>query len=629
MDRTHLLRFCATDFSTVADATTQFLEGRFLFYLPSAVGMEFFRSSHRWGDGRLEIGEKEFSKWAGLGWTGSVGLGQIAAAPTRALRRPLRSCMPDWCLIAEASVIVRTYPGSVNLSVKMLEEVEPSVAVHDGGSKQVLEVVIPPTAYGLVWLGIFLEVEAGRARSQLCHAVIYMLQTDLHAWDNLEVHMLMFLDSWLVGKGIGQQSVYVEIRSLITELLTIRLPRPPPYFNASTGLYTVLPGDFRTYSIDFMRTMPQIPGASGPPKYVLTSPTLGGRRSRGPAFLMARGELDAPFGLPPARAVEAIPLLAQFLPIHGPGREYGPAWRPKQYQQALSVPKPENAFVYERADTYLAQRIPEDVVRMLEYSPPGAGHRTAVAGQNVLRALCMARIDYEDGECPALSPEDQLWGPEGLLGEINVCTTRSWPEVLTVVTRAGFELADPQERTLSERYGLGGFLHSRAATPSRVPGPIRFRRKRIPGATLSIQYCEVVGADTHPLWFPGRIHDPYHSAGQLDSYAVRHMLGRRGGFRRIYDLARDGFLPKPCEVGTLWLPTDLLDAKICAAHAAENFWQPKHVLRFMEHHAEARARARSMPRTAHPQLRAAFEDEERELLRIYLQEEAARIWAEP
>jgi hypothetical protein len=632
-------------------------------YMPSEIAMRLFRTILR----RLHDLDKVRPRDAGSyrSWGGMVT--SLRRRP-KIHKNPLirGSIIPSAEEIASASEVVRaaTAAGArtkIVLAISTHVGEEPTITLSETEDNTTMVATnISMDAPGIVYLGDFFRV-CGSVQDKLCCLAIDFLKANCHAWDGLTPHYLFVLDRWLLRLSLRQTSEIHEIRSLITELLELALGTSPPFLNPQTGFYTVLPGDFRSYMADFMRSMPQMPGASGPARYYL------GQAAREPNFqtdvrdftevfspryLVTKGRYSrhpSIFNVPAAQAPTANPILWEMQCSdvlycrrdsvrHSP--RDGSRSQPIEAQRPLLPPHVSHAYMTAAA-RFLHTTIPVNVRRILEFDSAGGDqHRTVVGGITVYRALRDAR---------ACARRPHAWRPED---EIVLLTTRSPLEVLAMLTGIGFELADPEHRALTDLYGVAGFLNGRSIFRR---GQLTFLEKAGGQVKVTVQYLESyipetdfaqVGWGPRPaslaqftlcdcVWVPGSggpgwifgpgIPNPNPGPPTLPSYGIR--VGPRFNYsseelyERIREFASDGYLPRASEsVGfaTNFRPTNLADARFYADRAEPSLWQAPFYVQFMENYTWWRETARNVSRSEHYRLRSDFEARDREILAQYL-----------
>jgi hypothetical protein len=574
--------------------------------------------------------------------------------------------------IAAASELVRDASDNGNGPVQLILDIcsvpEPIAKPHlTEAGRQIMELQFPWDAAGIMWMADFLALDPPMV-GRLARLAIDLLAENRHAWDSLDSRLLYLLDF-----GLTQIEVYnfngvdrmdndmmwrflVELRSLITELLEIRLPNPPPYINHHCGMYTVLPGDFRLYTLKLLREMPQMPGATGKTREVahggfplsawlthgygldmmacsvryMKSWSLAGWGE----YMSINEELEK---TPLAQATEAENIL--WCTPKMPCIERKEFSRLPPVQRSLDLRKdlwwdgwwgsPPHGSVA----ALLRISMPVDIAEILELSlGEGRAHRTVIGGETVRRAIRMTRL-----------------GSQGDLGNIEIYTTRSELEMVASLAKLGFEPADPSQRALSRKYGMAGYFTGRSSfdgTGANLRNSSRINLERgsesvsvfcrlgqIPDRVQKAALFDICGA-----FWAGRaggwdnLFDPYHNANHLrfkPTLDFYREITPPDFYPRILRLAEEGLLPDPdTNGGGFWSkhpPTDLESARIFAAHAREDLWEAKYYLAFMENRARARSEAKRTPRTMHAELRAAFEMKERETLADYLREGANYI----
>jgi hypothetical protein len=670
-DRSHLLRFSGPDMPTVW-ATRGPVQYRWLAppphvlgidlaaagavasiqhpYMPSESAMRLFRKlieKRVYCDVRIARGEVRgpYAWWGGMAApyddnTESAGLvPQAGRIPT-----PDEITSRSTTLRDAADADAKT---KIILDISAREDEKPSTAINEvvnPDSEYKFEAVVrfSMNAAGVLHLGDFFMVD-GAVRDDLCWLAMGFLTANCHAWDRLTPHYLYVLDRWLLNLDMRGWPEINEFRSVVTELLELALGVRPPFFNHQTGFYTIIPGDFRTYVCQFMRKMPQMPGASGPPRYYgLAQPAFvfsRGREGRPnelffmeafrPQFLVTKGQGWSPmirslFSIPADQAPQANAILwdleqASLLQPSQSFLRLGPrdasASRPRWSQHP--VVRSDNRV---EAAWHLRAAIPDEIQGILEFdSAGGTRHRTVVGGITVYRALRDARL-----------------GVHRPVDDIVLITTRSPLEILAMLTRIGFELADPEHRLLTELYGVAGFLHGRnlfreselsfQSEDGHVRISVEYLKGYLPEASID---SPSAGTNTlfASMWIsesdgPGWIHGPgIPDRSQVTRrwptiYSIRHVNWAVNTIEKIYrhirELALDGCLPHhlaDMQGTTSWTdlaPTNLADAHFYATHADPSLWQAPFYAKFMENHAMWRDAARATPRSEHYRLRAEF-----------------------
>jgi hypothetical protein len=668
--------------------TACFLHGklRVPLYMPSEPAMNFFndfdrQSRRHWGRTEGQVWEcyrrraEDFYK----AWSGDELRYRFRFTPRDQEKRSIRridyilpmptDAKPTADEIAAASELVRDASdngnGPVQLILKICSVPEPIAKPHlTEAGRQIMELQFPWDAAGIMWLADILALDPPMV-ARLARLAIDLLVEDRHAWDRLEPRLLYLLDFGLTQIEVGNFNGFdtmdndmmcrflVELRSLITELLEIRLPIPPPYLNHHCGTYTIIPGDFRNYTLKLLREMPQMPGATGMPRQVghggfpiaswlthgdglcMMASCVRYMKSWPLSdmweYLALKEELEK---TPLARATEAEDVLWDT--PKEPCIERNEFSRLPPVQRSLDLrndllgcwgaPPRVSAAALLRVST------PGDIADILELSlNEGQVHRTVIGGETVRRAVRMSRLDSQ-----------------GDLGNIEIYTTRSELEMVASLAKLGFEPADPSQRALSRLYGMAGYFTGRSAFDGtganlRNSTRINFQRGResvsvfcrlgqIPDRLQKAALFDVCGA-----FWAGRaggwdnLFDPYHNANNprfKPTVGIDREITPPDFYPRILRLAEDGRLPHRGANGNFWSrrpPTDLESARIFAAHAREDVLEAKYYLAFMENRARARSEARRTPRAMHAELRTAFEMEERETLADYLREGANYI----
>jgi hypothetical protein len=633
-------------------------------YMPSESAMELIRKL---------IGKRRYyGSWIARGiargpyaWWGGMAPPYVASSESaRLVPRAGRIPTPDE--IESRSTTLRGAADAdaktkITLDISTREDEEPTTAINevvnpDSEYKFEAVVKISMNAAGVLYLGDSFMVD-GAVRDDLCCLAMGFLTTNWHAWDRLTPHYLYVLDRWLLNLDVRGWPGINEFRSVITELLELALGVRPPFLNHQTGFYTIIPGDFRIYGCQFMRKMPQMPGASGPPRYYgLSQPAHDHSHEREgtafespftevfrPHFLITKGQgwnpkIQSLFSIPADQAAQANAILwdleeAFYLSqtILKLGPRDASASRPFSSQHPVARPRSAPAYMVDAA-RHLRAAIPDEIQGILEFESAGeTRHRTVVGGITVYRALRDARL-----------------GVRRPVHDIVLLTTRSPLEILAMLTRIGFELVDPEHRALTDLYGVAGFLHGRnlfkgselsfQSKEGHVRISVEYLKMYLPEPSIDKPSAAAITLFAS-MWISesdgaGWIHGPgipdqsEVSPRWATIYSIRHVNWTLNTTEKIYrhirELALDGCLPHhlaDVQGTTSWTdlaPTNLADAHFYATHADPSLWQAPFYAKFMENHAMWRDAARATPRSEHYRLRAEFEVRDREILVQYL-----------